>query len=64
MIDYRDRIISGVAKIECLKISRKIIRSLQKMTAGMQSGDGTPLKNIWDEICVQFQESVMWDAYL
>jgi len=31
----------------------------------MQSGDDTPLKNIWDEVCVQVQDdySVMWDAY-
>ena len=35
------------------------------MTNGMQSGDDTPLKNLWDEICVQAQDkdSVMWDAY-
>jgi hypothetical protein len=31
----------------------------------MQSGDDTPLKNVWEEICVQVQgeESIMWDAY-
>lgn len=35
------------------------------MTNGMQSGDDTTLKNLWDEICVQAQDqdSVMWDAY-
>lgn len=66
MPDYRDNIIAGIAKIECLKTSRKIIRALQKMKNGMQSGEGTPLKNIWEEICVQvqYEESVMWDAYL
>ena len=66
MLDYRDNIIAGIAKTECLKISRKIIRTLQRMTDGMQSGDDTPLKNIWEEICVQVQheESVMWDVYL
>ena len=33
----------------------------------MQSGDDTPLKNIWDEVCVQVQgqESVLWeDGYV
>ncbi len=36
------------------------------MTDGMQSGDETLLKNIWDEICVQVQgeESVMWEDYV
>jgi hypothetical protein len=36
------------------------------MKEGMQSGDDTPIKNIWDEVCVQIQSelSVMWDAYL
>jgi len=36
------------------------------MTEGMQSGDDSPLKNVWDEICVQVQgeESIMFDAYL
>lgn len=35
------------------------------MTDGMQSGDGTFLKNIWDEVCVQVQgeESAMFDTY-
>jgi len=33
----------------------------------MQSGDDTPLNNVWDEVCVQVQgqESFFWeDAYL
>ena len=35
------------------------------MTEGMQSGDDTPLKNIWDEVCVQMQteQSALWEAY-
>jgi hypothetical protein len=35
------------------------------MTDGMQSGDDSGLKNIWDEICVQVQEQefFMWDLY-
>ncbi|WP_080879233.1 hypothetical protein [Nitrospira sp. ND1] len=65
-MNYRDNIIADLARSECETLSRKVIRSLTKMTDGMQSGDDTPLKNIWDEICVQVQgqESVMWDAYL
>jgi len=63
---YRDKIISDLAEAECKSLSRKVIRSLTKRTDGMQSGDGTFLKNIWDEICVQVQgeESAMWDDYL
>lgn len=32
----------------------------------MPSGYDSPLKNIWDEICIQVQgeESFAWDAYL
>ena len=64
-MNYRDKIISDLAEAECKSLSRKIIRSLTKMTDGMQSGDGTFLKNIWDEVCVQVQgeESTMWDIY-
>jgi hypothetical protein len=31
----------------------------------MQSGDGTPLKNLWEEVCVQVQfgESIFWEVY-
>ncbi len=64
-MNYRDKIICDFAEAACNRISRKVIRSLTRMTNGMQSGDDTPLKNIWDEICVQAQDqdSVMWDAY-
>jgi len=65
-MNCQDKIISDLAHTACEKISRKVIRSLTKMTDGMQSGDGTFLKNIWDEVCVQVQteESVMWDSYV
>lgn len=65
-MDYRDKIISVIAEKECSRISRKTIRSLCIMKEGMQSGDDTPLRSVWDEVCVQVQgeESVMWDAYL
>jgi hypothetical protein len=58
-------IYSKKATKTCKKISTHVIRTLQKTTEGMQNVD-SPLKNLWDEICVQVQgqESVMWDAYL
>lgn len=65
-MNHKDKIISALAEAACEEISRKVIRSLRKMTAGMQSGDDSPLKNIWDEVCVQIQdqESAVWDYYL
>jgi len=63
---YRNKIISWLAESECEKVCRKTIRVLQKMTEEMQSGDDTPLKNLWDEVCVQVQhqQSMFWNAYL
>jgi hypothetical protein len=45
--------------------TRKIIRDLQELKNGLQSGDDSGLTNAWDEICVQVQgqESVSWDAF-
>ena len=65
-MELKDEIIREVAKERCRKISGAVILELQKMKEAMQSGDDTPLRNVWDEICVQVQdeESVMWDAYL
>jgi len=65
-MDYREEIICKLAEKECKIISGRVIRRLQKMTDGMQSGDDTPLKNTWDEICVQVQseESFFWKLYL
>lgn len=65
-MDYRDTIIKGVSDIRCKKISSKVIRYFQKMKEGMQSGEDTPLKNVWDEICVQVQgeESIFYSYYL
>jgi hypothetical protein len=65
-MDYRNKIISDIAERECKRICRKVILLLQKMTEGLHSGDDSPLRNIWDEVCVQvqFQESVYWDVYL
>ena len=65
-MDARDKIIWKLANRACNRISRRVIRTLQNMTEGMQSGNDSRLKNIWDEVCVQVQgqESMMWEAYL
>lgn len=59
------KIITKVALSACKKISGKVVKDLRKMTEGMQSGDDSPLKTIWDEVCVQVQgeQSVMWEFY-
>ncbi len=64
-MEFKDEIIYGISKSVCEGVSRKVILKLQKMTEGMQSGDDSPLKNIWDEICVQVQhqESIYWSCY-
>jgi hypothetical protein len=64
-MNYKDNIIRRISDAACGEVSAKVVRSLRKMTEGMQSGDDTPLKNIWDEVCVQRQDgqSDMWDAY-
>jgi hypothetical protein len=66
VMDDRDRIIASIAEHECKRIARKVVRALQGMTKGMQSGDDSGLVNLWDEVCVQVQgpESVMWDYYV
>jgi hypothetical protein len=65
-MEYQGKIISRLADRQCKWICEKTIGFLQKMTEGMQSGDDSPLKNLWDEICVQVQsqESMLWDFYL
>ena len=65
-MDPYESLLSEIADVECQRVSRKVIRSLQRMTEGLQSGDDSGLVNLWNEICVQVQgeQSVMWDAYL
>jgi hypothetical protein len=65
-MDDRDRIIVSIAEHECKRIARRVMRTLQGMTKGMQSSDDSGLANLWDEVCVQVQgpESVMWDYYV
>jgi len=65
-LDARDRIIKYVAERECERIARKTVRSLQRMTDGMQSGDDSGLASVWDEMCVQVQgdQSGLWDHYV
>ena len=47
-----------------LRITKKSIAELQKIKSTL-SGEDTPLKNAWDEICVQIQgeESLFWEVY-
>lgn len=58
-------IILEVAEHVCRQVTRKVIAQLRGMHEGLQSGDDSGLKSIWDEICVQIQDeySPYWDAY-
>ena len=64
-MNYKDKIVSYVSNIACKNIAKKVIRDLKNMKEGLQSGDDSGLKTIWDELCVQAQVeySVMWDVY-
>lgn len=64
-MDYRDRILAEIADGECRRLSRKTIVYLQGIRAGLLSGEDSPLRNAWDEICIQVQheESVVWFVY-
>lgn len=64
------KIVSALAEKVCQRITRKVIANLQRMDESyfggtMLSGDGSGLKNVWDEICaqVQYEEAFSWDAY-
>ena len=65
-MDYRDKIISAVAKRGCTRVAGRVVQLLQRTTEGMQSGEGSVLANLWDEVCIQVQgeESIFWDVYL
>ena len=59
-------VVCDLATATCRRLVRRIVRRLIAMTEGLQSGDDSPLTNVWDEICVQVQgeHSVMWSTYL
>jgi len=65
-MNHRDEIISSFADQGCKRISDISNFALQAMSDGMQSGDDTPLENLWDELCgqVQYRQSMFYDAYL
>ena len=50
----------------CRQITRRLIRHMQSYTECRLSGDDTPLRTIWDEICVRVQldHSVYWEVYV
>jgi hypothetical protein len=54
-IDYRKKIIAGIAESECKKISERIIDDFERMTEGMSSGDDSSLKSIWKKYVSKFK---------
>jgi len=59
-------IVRKLAEHVLQRVTRKVVRDLQAMEEGLQSGDDSGLANIWDEVCVQVQgeQSAFWDMYL
>jgi hypothetical protein len=58
------RIVRELAKTVEERITRRVVRDLQRMDVTL-SGDDSGLKTTWDEVCVQiqYQESVHWEVY-
>jgi hypothetical protein len=61
----KDRIVSELAEVVCKRIAWQTRMALTNMTDCRLSGVDSPLKNSWEEICVQCQgeESIFWSAY-
>jgi hypothetical protein len=59
------RVVQDLAEFVSWRITRRVIRTLQGLSDGLQSGDDSGLKSAWEEICVQVQgeQSFHWDAY-
>lgn len=67
-IYFYEKLIRKIAYDVTDKVIRKVVRELQKIkrdSGMMLSPEDCPLKNLWDEICVQVYsgESFYWDAY-
>jgi len=60
-----NRIVSELAEVVCKRIARQTRMALTKMTDCQLSGEDSPLKNTWEEICVRCQgeESIFGSAY-
>jgi hypothetical protein len=58
-------VVRNLAEAVCKRVTRKVIRDLQELDDGLQSGDDSGLTNAWEEICVQIQgeQSVLWDVF-
>ncbi|MBI2320562.1 MAG: hypothetical protein HYU88_00290 [Chloroflexi bacterium] len=58
-------LIAQLAERASKRIARRTVVALQRMKDGLQSGEDSGLRNLWDEICVQMQgqQSVFWDLY-
>ena len=59
-----ERLVDTRAKEITEKLFPKIIRDLLAIKIVL-SGDDSPLKNTWDEICVQMQDEkfILWEPY-
>jgi len=60
----QDAIVAEVADLAARRIVGSTIAWLKAQKAEL-SGDDTPLKNVWEEVCVQVHgdESVLWEVY-
>lgn len=61
----RQQVVLALADQACRRITTSVISALQRQLGGL-SGDDSPLRNFWDEFCLQIQEgeSLFWEAYV
>jgi hypothetical protein len=60
-----ERIVEAISERATARATGIVIRNLQGMHEGLQSGDDSGLTSLWDEVCVQvqIQHSVLWSLY-
>jgi len=58
-------VVRELAHETCTKLTRKLRVDLQRTTDCLTSGDDSPLKNAWEELCVQVQgeQSIAWEDF-
>jgi hypothetical protein len=65
-MNIQDKLLNNLSNHYLNTAVKKVVRNLQVLPKEvMQSGDDSPLNNVWDEICVQVQNEyfLSWDMY-
>jgi hypothetical protein len=66
MLTPEEKLLNNLAQHYITSLTKKAVRQIMRLPKeAMMSGDDSPLKNVWDEICVQVQGEhfFCWDLY-